>query len=104
LIPCILEGEENSKEYRKNWARLIQKIYEVDPLTCPKCQGQMRIISFIEDDDVIKKILKYLGLWLVKKKPSPKANAPPHITETYLNYSESQLPPSYDYLYVDEIQ
>jgi hypothetical protein len=34
-IPCILEPEGSSKEYRKNWARLIQKIYEVDPLTCP---------------------------------------------------------------------
>jgi hypothetical protein len=85
LIPCIFEPEENSKEYRKNRARLIQKIYEVDPLTCPKCQGQMRIISFIEDQEVIKKILKYLGLWLDKKKPSPRANAPPaHI---YLDYS-----------------
>ena len=29
LIPCILEPEENSKKYRNNWARLIQKIYEV---------------------------------------------------------------------------
>jgi hypothetical protein len=36
LIPYIIEPEEDSKEYRKNWARLIQKIYEVDPLTCPK--------------------------------------------------------------------
>ncbi|MBW1673786.1 MAG: hypothetical protein JRJ45_09115 [Deltaproteobacteria bacterium] len=34
-IPCILP-DEFSKESRKNWARLIQKIYEVDPLTCPK--------------------------------------------------------------------
>ncbi len=32
-IPCILEPKESSKGYRKNWARLIQKIYEVDPLT-----------------------------------------------------------------------
>jgi hypothetical protein len=34
-VPCILEADKSSKEYRKNWARLIQKIYEVDPLTCP---------------------------------------------------------------------
>ena len=45
--PCILEPEGNSKAFRKNWARLIQKIYEVDPLVCPKCKGNMRIISFI---------------------------------------------------------
>ena len=37
-IPFILEAGVSSKEYRKKWARLIQKIYEVDPLTCPKCQ------------------------------------------------------------------
>ena len=25
-VPCILEADKGSKEYRKNWARLIQKI------------------------------------------------------------------------------
>ncbi len=102
LIPYIIEPQENSKEYRKNWARLIQKIYEVDPLTCPKCQGTMKVVGFIEDKEVIEKILKHLGLWLVKKKPSPKANAPPHFPEIHLDYSDSQLPPSDDYLYVVE--
>jgi hypothetical protein len=48
-----LQSEESSKGYLKNWARLIQKTYEVDPLTCPKCHGQMRVISFIEDQDVM---------------------------------------------------
>jgi hypothetical protein len=28
---------------------LIQKIYEVDPLLCPKCGGAMRVIAFIEE-------------------------------------------------------
>jgi hypothetical protein len=36
LIPSILEPGGSSKAHRKNWARLIQKIYEVDPLTCAK--------------------------------------------------------------------
>lgn len=31
-IPCILESDESSKERRKNWARLIQKIYPVKSL------------------------------------------------------------------------
>ena len=30
LISSILEPEGSSKEYRKNWARLIQKIYPVE--------------------------------------------------------------------------
>jgi len=48
-IPCILEPQGNEKAFRKSWSRLIQKIYETDPLVCPRCQGTMRIISFIED-------------------------------------------------------
>ena len=72
-IPCLLEPEGSSKEYRKNWARLIQKIYEINPLTCPnKCQGKMKIISFIEDREVIEKLLKRLSLWEVKVRPPPK--------------------------------
>ena len=62
---------------------MIQKIYEVDPLTCPKCQGSMRVIAFIEHEDVIKKILKHLGLWEVKRNPSPRANGPPLIPDLY---------------------
>lgn len=53
---------DTAKTFRKNWARLIQKIYEVDPLVCPKCSGTMKVIAFIERPDVIKKILKHLGL------------------------------------------
>jgi hypothetical protein len=45
LIPCILEADVSKKRCQKNWARLIRKIYEVDPLVCPKCNGQMRIIG-----------------------------------------------------------
>jgi len=37
-IPSILEPDGSSKGYRKNWARLIQKIYETDALCCPKCR------------------------------------------------------------------
>ena len=61
-IPYILEPELTDKAFRRNWAQLIQKIYEVDPLVCPKCSGAMRVIAFIEDPDVIKKILKHLDL------------------------------------------
>ena len=59
----------------------------------------MRIISFIEDPEIVKKILKHLGLWDLKPRPPPKAKAPsPSI---HIDYSDSQLPPSDDYLYTD---
>ena len=59
------------------WARLIQKIYEVDPLVCPKCKGAMRVIGSIEDPSVIRAILEHLGLWLARARPPPKIHDPP---------------------------
>jgi len=58
-----------SKELKKRWSYFIRKVYETDPLTCPKCQGEMRIISFIDQPDVIKKILQHLGLWEDSLRP-----------------------------------
>jgi hypothetical protein len=106
-IPCILEPAGSTKEYRKNWARLtrlgglIQKIYEVDTLACPKCQGAMKVLSFIQDSEIIKKILKPFDLWDLRK-PLSKANAPSEDIAPHLSSSDCQLPPFYDYLHVDE--
>jgi len=47
---------------RRAWAAMIRRVYEVDPLVCPKCSGEMKIVSFIEDEDVIYAILHHLGL------------------------------------------
>jgi len=54
----------------------------------------MRVISVIDDEDVIKKILKHLGLWDRKARPPPKATGPPNIQEYKIDYSISQLPMS----------
>jgi hypothetical protein len=81
LIPSVLESDESSEERRKNWARMIQKIYEVDPLACPKCSGAMKVISVIEDEKVVNKIVKHLGLWNRKARPPPKATGPPTVRE-----------------------
>jgi hypothetical protein len=45
------------------WRELIKRAWDVDPLLCPKCGGQMRLISLIEEDEVIEKILRHLDLW-----------------------------------------
>ena len=74
----------------------IPKIYEVNPLVCPKCQGMMRVVAFIENPDVIKKILKHLGQWDVKRKPRPTANAPP--IDVFPTYDEQPGPNTDDYI------
>ncbi len=85
------------QSFRKNWARLIQKIYQVDPLLCPKCHGAMKVIGFIEDDAVIEKILRHLGLWETRGHDPPKSGDQlPATHERELTYdgTYSQLPPS----------
>ena len=71
LVPALIDTEISKKEFRKNWSQLIQKIYHADPLVCPKCSGKMRVISFIEEPDVIKAILLHLDLWVDRNHDPP---------------------------------
>ena len=41
------EEPPGSREARRRWAALIRRVFEVDPLTCPKYEGTMRVVSFI---------------------------------------------------------
>jgi hypothetical protein len=49
----------------------------------------MRVISVMEHVEIIKKILKHLGLWEKKTRPVPRANAPPKVVEIQIDYSDS---------------
>ena len=51
------------------WAVLIARIYEVFPLLCPMCGGQMRLIAFITHSVDIRQILEHIGV----------ESEPPHI-------------------------
>ena len=58
----------------KGWAEMIRKVFEVDPLICPQCGGEMKVISFIEDHKVIDKIIAHLKLiFFAERPPPPKA-------------------------------
>ena len=61
----------------------------------------MKVISVIEDENVIKKILKHLGLWDLKTRPPPSKEKPPGTIETPMDFSISQLPPSEEHLFFD---
>jgi hypothetical protein len=37
----------------KMWRELIKKVWEADPLRCPKCSREMPIVSLIDEEDVI---------------------------------------------------
>ena len=52
------------------WAVLMARIYEVFPLLCPLCGGQMRLIAFITEGTQTDKILDHIGV----------DSEPPHIS------------------------
>ena len=56
----------------------------------------MKIIAFIEEEQLVKKILKHLDLWDVRRKPPARAHGPP--TEAFIIYDESSAPSADDYL------
>jgi hypothetical protein len=44
------------------WAELLQRVFEVDALCCPKCGARMRVLSAITDSTVATRILRCLAL------------------------------------------
>ena len=61
----------SNSNLRRRWANLIRRVYQADPLICPKCQSKMRIIAFINQPEVIKRILDHL------KNRATQTRAPP---------------------------
>ncbi len=50
----------SEKERRSAWARLLAKVYEIQPFVCPKCSSAMEIIVIIMNPGEIRKILQHL--------------------------------------------
>ena len=75
-------AEEFARDRKRSWARLIKKVYEADPLVCPRCSGPLKIISLIGDGRVIEKILRHLKLWDRPERP------PPPPAERSIQYDE----------------
>ncbi len=54
--PLVWRIRPRSKRFiilKKRFSHFIQKVYETDPLMCPKWQEEMRIISFIDQAEII---------------------------------------------------
>ncbi len=40
----------------------MKRVFELDVLVCPHCQGRRSLIAFLTDGPVVRKILLHLGL------------------------------------------
>jgi hypothetical protein len=89
ISPNVIDVSEHKPRRipSKKWRELIKKVWEADPLLCPKCQKEMRIVSLIDDQAVIERILRHLGLWQqgVRVMPSRAPPANETISEPWLD-------------------
>jgi Transposase zinc-binding domain/Putative transposase len=53
-----------------SWARLIARVYQLDPLVCLRCGQRMSILAFVTDQHSIRRILEHFGL------PPPELDRP----------------------------
>ena len=51
---------EAVREARRRWAELLRRIFEIDPLACPRCGTQMCIVACITEPTVVDRILEHL--------------------------------------------
>jgi hypothetical protein len=71
--PTSRAETRDARALRRSWAQLIKRIYEVDPLVCPSCGSEMKVIAFITEHDVVDAILRHL-----ERKEEQEARGPPN--------------------------
>ena len=107
------ETVEKTKKASQNWAKLIQRIYEVDPLTCSSCGKKIKIIAFVTHSAHIQRILSGIGWPTVVPEFDPYAEPEPAYEscdlvpgtkdgfqdiEEQVHYDSGPDPPSTEYI------
>jgi hypothetical protein len=64
---------------RLPWALLLKRVFMTDALTCPKCNGRMKILAAITKPEAIRRILDHLGI--PSEPPRRTAARPPPQAE-----------------------
>ena len=98
-------SERFSRQRRRSWARLLRKIYEIDPLSCPY-GGSLRIIAVIEQPQIIRQILAHLKLGQRPQRAPPPRLFPQKLESFLAELSPQQaqaVRASNDSLFWDEV-
>ena len=79
------------------WRELIKKVWKADPLLCPRCSREMKIVALIDDRAVIERILRHLGLWEQGVRVTPATGPPrqtviePWLDDPFPDYDAEQV-------------
>jgi hypothetical protein len=71
-FPLRIVEEELRRFPSKGRTAMIRKVYEVNPMSCPRCGGTMRVIAFLTEHAVVDRIIDHLKLTFVAEKPPPE--------------------------------
>ena len=98
------EPDEFLRKRRRNWARLIAKVWLEDPSLCRSCGKPLPIVAAITSpgqDDVTERILRHFQIqdppW--KRQRAARARAPPPASELAAAAAPSEpelIEPSFD--------
>jgi len=75
VLVTIGKGTAGGKP-TSTWARLIRRIFEVDPLRCRRCGAEMRLIAFITDFRQTSRILEHIGEQTIRPPPLTAKTSP----------------------------
>ena len=73
---------------------LIKRVYEIDPMVCPYCGGEMNVVAFIPPPQrvVIEKILQHFGLMqAASPRPPPEVASSAHNRQSDVVQQPSEL-------------
>lgn len=65
-----IDPDEKPRKKRMSWAELLARVFAIDMKHCPKCSGDLKIVSAVLEGHAIRKILGHLGI----------PDTPPHIS------------------------
>jgi hypothetical protein len=69
---AVRDETRDARALRRSWAQLIKRIYEVDPLLCPSCGAEVKVVAIITEHEVVDAILRHL-----EHKDERRERAPP---------------------------
>ena len=69
-------ARESARASARAWAACLKRVFEVYPVLCIKCGGEMKLVGVIFDDSELDRILAHQG-WPVDFPKTSPARSPP---------------------------
>jgi hypothetical protein len=78
--PAVTESPESEKRPGAGrgwrWADLMRRVFAVDVLACPGCNGRLRLVAVLDASVATARILQHLGLPTEVPMPAPARASP----------------------------